>query len=120
MSGVGRYDRDDSDLIGELAGVVVCSRAVLDFDGVWGGEEVVSWSLDVSFNRRLDDTEFENILVVGVVSRDTPDEILQQVVSLIGPEIVFPLYSNQFWYSLGIRKNLPWRIPRWRRERVKR
>ena len=74
MSGVGRYDRDDSDLIGELAGVVVCSRAVLDFDGVWGGEEVVSWILDVSFNRRLDDTEFENILDVDAVSHDPPDE----------------------------------------------
>ena len=74
MSGVGRYDRDDSDLIGELAGVVVCSRAVLYSDGVWGGEGAVSWILGVSFNKRLDDTEFENIPVVGFASRDPPDE----------------------------------------------
>ena len=84
---------DDSDLTGEL-------------DGVWGGEEVVSWSLDVSFNRRLDDTEFENILVVGIVSGDPPNEtpstscifdwsrncvhVIQQ------PVLVFPRDSEEF------------------------
>ena len=97
---------DDSDLTGELDGVVVCSRAVFDFDGVWRGEGGLRWILGMSFNKRLDDTEFENILVVGVASRDPPDEnpptscivdrsrdcipIIQQ------PVLVFPQDSEEF------------------------
>ena len=97
---------DDPDLTGELTGVVVCSRAEVDFDGVWGGEGVVSWILDVSFNRRLDDMEFENILVVGVVSRDPPDRnpptscIFDRsrncVPAIQQPILVFPRDSEEF------------------------
>ena len=54
----------------------------------------------------MDDTEFENILVVGVVSRDTPDENpptscivdrSRNCISIIQqPVLVFPRDSEEF------------------------
>ena len=61
-----------------------------------------------TFNKRLDDTEFENILVVGVVSGNPPDEnpptscIFDRSRNWIAGEPAAPLNSHNTATSSGI------------------